>query len=152
MLLWKHGLRALCDENRYFCVCSLFFFQYLFIFIYVISRKTHTRYQDSWLPCVKILLVVQVMCYRLCCRYSLKSIDPVLMAPTCVFLASKVEVWELPCFFFLHELTFSQHLWLFLSHFCLFRNLELFRIPDWYRLQLLCVSNTVDWGIYLILI
>uniref|UniRef100_A0A3Q1H9Y1 Uncharacterized protein n=1 Tax=Anabas testudineus TaxID=64144 RepID=A0A3Q1H9Y1_ANATE len=25
------------------------------------------------------------------CRYSLKSIDPVLMAPTCVFLASKVE-------------------------------------------------------------
>ncbi len=25
-------------------------------------------------------------------RYSLKSIDPVLMAPTCVFLASKVEV------------------------------------------------------------
>lgn len=27
------------------------------------------------------------------CRYSLKSIDPVLMAPTCVFLASKVEVW-----------------------------------------------------------
>lgn len=29
----------------------------------------------------------------LVCRYSLKSIDPVLMAPTCVFLASKVEVW-----------------------------------------------------------
>lgn len=28
----------------------------------------------------------------LVCRYSLKSIDPVLMAPTCVFLASKVEV------------------------------------------------------------
>lgn len=27
-------------------------------------------------------------------RYSLKSIDPVLMAPTCVFLASKVEVSE----------------------------------------------------------
>ncbi|XP_042177684.1 cyclin-C isoform X1 [Oncorhynchus tshawytscha] len=29
--------------------------------------------------------------YFFLCRYSLKSIDPVLMAPTCVFLASKVE-------------------------------------------------------------
>lgn len=28
---------------------------------------------------------------RFYARYSLKSIDPVLMAPTCVFLASKVE-------------------------------------------------------------
>ncbi|KAB0373302.1 hypothetical protein FD755_014961 [Muntiacus reevesi] len=28
---------------------------------------------------------------RILCKYSLKSIDPVLMAPTCVFLASKVE-------------------------------------------------------------
>ncbi|XP_012789134.2 cyclin-C-like [Sorex araneus] len=28
---------------------------------------------------------------RFCARYALKSIDPVLMAPTCVFLASEVE-------------------------------------------------------------
>lgn len=41
-----------------------------------------------------------IVCCLLFCRYSLKSIDPVLMAPTCVFLASKVEVRKLLLLFF----------------------------------------------------
>ncbi|KAB0347153.1 hypothetical protein FD754_012010, partial [Muntiacus muntjak] len=34
---------------------------------------------------------LQIFFTNILCKYSLKSIDPVLMAPTCVFLASKVE-------------------------------------------------------------
>lgn len=47
--------------------------------------------------CCQIIAMrsLYIVCCLLFCRYSLKSIDPVLMAPTCVFLASKVEVWKL---------------------------------------------------------
>uniref|UniRef100_A0A9J7Y4Q8 Cyclin C n=1 Tax=Cyprinus carpio carpio TaxID=630221 RepID=A0A9J7Y4Q8_CYPCA len=40
----------------------------------------------------QVIATATVYFKRFYARYSLKSIDPVLMAPTCVFLASKVEV------------------------------------------------------------
>lgn len=39
----------------------------------------------------QVIATATVYFKRFYARYSLKSIDPVLMAPTCVFLASKVE-------------------------------------------------------------
>uniref|UniRef100_A0A2K5D437 Cyclin-like domain-containing protein n=1 Tax=Aotus nancymaae TaxID=37293 RepID=A0A2K5D437_AOTNA len=39
----------------------------------------------------QVIATAMVYFKRFYARYSLKSIDPVLMAPTCVFLASKVE-------------------------------------------------------------
>nr|XP_039320000.1 cyclin-C-like [Saimiri boliviensis boliviensis] len=39
----------------------------------------------------QVIAAAMVYCKRFYARYSLKSVDPVLMAPTCVFLASKVE-------------------------------------------------------------
>lgn len=50
--------------------------------------------------------------YPLVCRYSLKSIDPVLMAPTCVFLASKVEVWLFLWCHIIHFLHSGSQLWI----------------------------------------
>uniref|UniRef100_A0A3Q0REF9 Cyclin C n=1 Tax=Amphilophus citrinellus TaxID=61819 RepID=A0A3Q0REF9_AMPCI len=63
----------------------------------------------------QVIATATVYFKRFYARYSLKSIDPVLMAPTCVFLASKVEVWSvvpvcfvslqiLECEFYLLEL------------------------------------------------
>uniref|UniRef100_A0A8C8H716 Cyclin-like domain-containing protein n=1 Tax=Oncorhynchus tshawytscha TaxID=74940 RepID=A0A8C8H716_ONCTS len=45
----------------------------------------------------QVIATATVYFKRFYARYSLKSIDPVLMAPTCVFLASKVEVLFLFC-------------------------------------------------------
>lgn len=53
------------------------------------------------------------------CRYSLKSIDPVLMAPTCVFLASKVEVAILSLWCF-HVIQYRILLTYFLLFYFLF--------------------------------
>jgi cyclin C len=39
----------------------------------------------------QVIATATVYFKRFYARYSLKSIEPVLMAPTCVFLASKVE-------------------------------------------------------------
>ncbi|XP_006797332.1 cyclin-C [Neolamprologus brichardi] len=50
----------------------------------------------------QVIATATVYFKRFYARYSLKSIDPVLMAPTCVFLASKVEILE--CEFYLLEL------------------------------------------------
>ncbi|OWK01433.1 CCNC [Cervus elaphus hippelaphus] len=50
----------------------------------------------------QVIATATVYFKRFYARYSLKSIDPVLMAPTYVFLASKVEVLE--CEFYLLEL------------------------------------------------
>ncbi|KAB0352066.1 hypothetical protein FD754_016923 [Muntiacus muntjak] len=41
----------------------------------------------------QVIATATVYFKRFYARYSLKSIDPVLMAPTCVFLASKVEAY-----------------------------------------------------------
>lgn len=43
----------------------------------------------------QVIATATVYFKRFYARYSLKSIDPVLMAPTCVFLASKVEEFSL---------------------------------------------------------
>lgn len=72
-------------------------------------------------------------------RYSLKSIDPVLMAPTCVFLASKVEVntvWIWP--FLLKDASIQI---LMKSTSVLNRNLVLFRTHALFQQQRLCVSD-----------
>uniref|UniRef100_A0A8C9LEB5 Cyclin-like domain-containing protein n=1 Tax=Pavo cristatus TaxID=9049 RepID=A0A8C9LEB5_PAVCR len=55
----------------------------------------------------QVIATATVYFKRFYARYSLKSIDPVLMAPTCVFLASKVELVLsaiLECEFYLLEL------------------------------------------------
>uniref|UniRef100_A0A4W6EK08 Cyclin C n=1 Tax=Lates calcarifer TaxID=8187 RepID=A0A4W6EK08_LATCA len=58
----------------------------------------------------QVIATATVYFKRFYARYSLKSIDPVLMAPTCVFLASKVEEFPyrmnhiLECEFYLLEL------------------------------------------------
>eukprot|EP00064_Thunnus_orientalis_P003783 superscaffoldBa00000323_g3794 len=45
----------------------------------------------------QVIATATVYFKRFYARYSLKSIDPVLMAPTCVFLASKVECHITAC-------------------------------------------------------
>ncbi len=72
-------------------------------------------------------------------RYSLKSIDPVLMAPTCVFLASKVEVNTLWIWQFLLKDAYIKILMKSSSVFN--RNLVLFRTHGLFQLQRLCVSD-----------